>query len=87
MELGKNYTKPHDINHVDKSEDWLKAALVFVKSLSYLLEQNEGICIHLENDMKLLFPNVDKVIVYKSDTQVKILECNKDLKDGQMVKW
>ena len=85
MKLGKNYTKPNLPNHEDNPKDWLASSLIFSKTISHLLKPNEGIVIELENDMKLLMPDYDKVVVYNDDKQIKIMECNEDIEEGQMV--
>ena len=84
-EIGKNYTKPNLPNHEDDPKDWLATSLLFSKTIGHLLKPNEGIVIELENDMKSLIPNQDKVIVYHNKNQISIVECNSDFKDGQMV--
>lgn len=83
--LGKNYTQPGDFDHEDDPEEWLTSSLIFAKALGKLLRENEGVIIKLEGDMKILWPDVDKIIVCNYDDMIHIANCEEDLPDGQMV--
>ena len=68
---------------MEKSE-LLIVSLLFKKALSKLFIPNNGIIIKVENDMKPMFPGIDKVIIYKDiDDEVKIIEYDGDLEDGE----
>jgi hypothetical protein len=81
-----NYTNPEDQEHEDRPEDWLNSALIFARTLGLILRENEGMIVDLQGDM--IFPgeeSVKKVIVYSRDKQIRILECEDDLPEGQFV--
>jgi hypothetical protein len=79
-----NYTNRQDPDHQDKPEDWLKATLIFARTLSLLLETNQGIVVELKGDAKTDLETVEKVIVYKNETgQILVTECDSRLQDGQ----
>ena len=79
-----NYTNPNSEKD-DDPKDWLSSALIFTGALSHLLQENEGVVVHLKGDMNLMFPDIDKVIVYRTDTQIRIVDCSDDLPDGQLI--
>ena len=86
--LGKNYTQPGNSDHTDGAGDWLASALIFGGAIGHILRENEGVVVKLKNDMlKLNLVDTDfgKVIVYKHDTQIHIVNCDQDLKDGQLI--
>lgn len=87
--LGKNYTQAHKEDHVDEADDWLASALIFAGALGHILRENEGVVVKLKNDMlKLnLVPTTDygKVIVYNYNDQIHVVNCDQDLKDGQLI--
>jgi hypothetical protein len=87
--VGKNYTRPNDKEYEDDPEDWLASALVFGKALGHMLRENEGVVVKLENDMldlKVLEEtDFNKVIVYNHGDQIHIINCDQDLKDGQLI--
>jgi hypothetical protein len=81
-----NYTRPNDPDHEDSSQDWLNSSLIFARALGLLLEEGEGVVVDLKGDMS--FPgdlDVAKVIVYSKDSQIRVLECDEDLEEGQFV--
>lgn len=84
-----NYTKPNDENHEDTPLDWLSSALIFAGALGNILKENEGIVVKLRGDMKLglswLVENIDKVIVYSQDNEIRIMEADDHLEEGNMV--
>lgn len=73
---------------IDEStpEEWLNSSLIFARTLGLILKENEGMIIDLRGDM--FWPGeeeVTKVIVYSKDSQIRILECEEDLPEGQFV--
>jgi hypothetical protein len=85
LPLGKNYTHPDDPQHQDDPEEWLATSLIFAKALGNILQENEGIVVKLEGDMKMLWPIADRVIVCKYDDMINILNCEEELPDGQLI--
>lgn len=83
--LGKNYTKPNDMKHVDKPEEWLGFTLIASKALGHLLKQNEGVVVELSGDMITLLPDTKRVIVYNGDNMIHVIKCEEELSDGQMI--
>lgn len=81
-----NYTQPNEQEHEDNPEEWLASALVFARTLGFLLKENEGIVIDLKGDMIDLFPaDIKKIIVFSKDNQIKIDVCDEDLEEGQLI--
>lgn len=80
-----NYTKPDSPGHVDRPTDWLKTSLVFAAALGKILQENEGISIDLTGDMPEYFPGMKRVIVFKENEMVKIMENDQPMPNGQMV--
>lgn len=81
-----NYTRPNDPDHEDSPEDWLSGATIFARALSLMLRENEGIVVDLKGDMKFTVdPTARKLIVFLEDRQIKIIPCEEDLPEGQMV--
>ena len=68
-----------------KSEDLTFSTLAFARALGYCLQENTGIVIESTPEMKKLQPNFDKVIVFRANNQLNIVECHDDLKDGQPI--
>lgn len=70
----------------DSPEEWLNSSLIFARTLGLILNENEGMIVDLKGEM--FFPgneSVDKVIVYSKESQIRILECDEDLPEGQFV--
>jgi hypothetical protein len=81
-----NYTKPNDPDHIDNPQDWLNSALIFARTISLMLKENEGIVVDIIGDAKFLpDPEVSKVIVFKKDGMTRVIECDEDLEEGQYV--
>jgi hypothetical protein len=81
-----NYTNPNDPNYQEKPEDWLNSSLIFARTLGLIFKENEGMVVDLRGDM--FFPgdnDIKKVIVYSKDSQIKVVECEDDLLEGQFV--
>jgi hypothetical protein len=83
--LGKNYTHPDDPDYEDEPEDWLSSSLIFAKALGIFLKENEGIVVELEGDMKVLWPDIEKVIVCNIEDMIHIMNCDDNLPNGQLV--
>jgi hypothetical protein len=82
-----NYTNPNDPDYQDRPEDWLNSALVFARALSLILKEREGIVVDIKGDAQFqMDPEVKRVIVFKEDLMVRIIECQADLEEGQYVK-
>src|SRR3989304_9567070 len=83
-----NYTKPHDMTHTDKPEDWLNSALLFAGALGHVLKEREGVVVDIQGDVKmdnLLERGCTKVFVYASEKQIHISECWDDIPAGTLV--
>jgi hypothetical protein len=78
-----NYTNPDDPNHQDSPDEWLNSALIFAGALGELLKENEGVVVDI-TDSDADFDGVSKVIVYKSDGMIRIIESDEGLQGGQM---
>jgi hypothetical protein len=82
-----NYTNPNDPDYQDRPGDWLNSALVFARALSLILKEREGIVVDIKGDAQFqMDPEVKRVIVFKEDLMVRIIECQADLEEGQYVK-
>ena len=79
-----NYTRPNDLEHEDKPEDWLNSALVFAQAIGHLLKENEGVVVELKGAAKEGF-ETPKVIVYNGERRIHVTECDDNLNAGQMV--
>lgn len=81
-----NFTNPSDPSYEDKEEDYIASALVFCRALGFILQENEGIVITKVGEIKKWKKfSTDKLIVYKRSSQINIIECEQDLKDGQII--
>jgi hypothetical protein len=81
-----NYTNAEDLNYQDRPEDWLNSSLIFARTLSFILQENEGMIIDLHGDMNFFNDeSVKKVIVYKNEGKIRVIECEDDLPEGQFV--
>ena len=81
-----NYTNPNDFNYDDTPEDWLNSSMIFARALSLSLEENEGIVVDMKGNMEYTpDPSVEKVIVFKSQNQICIIECEDDIEEGRYV--
>lgn len=68
-------------------QDWLKASMIFAKTLGFMLNEDEGIVTDL-NDMTKIDgqEDVTKVIVFKQHNQVHIAPCDQDIPEGTYLK-
>ena len=82
-----NYTKPNNKNYKDKPEDWLFYSLIFTRTLSFLLNENEGVLIDLKGDMLELHPELSRVIVFNNGEQIEVIEASErtDLNEGDII--
>jgi hypothetical protein len=81
-----NYTNANDPNYQDKPEDWLNSSLIFARTLSLILREGEGIVVDIVGDARFqMDESVKKVIVFKREGQVIVIECTEDLEEGQYV--
>lgn len=81
-----NYTNANDPDYQDRPEDWLNSALIFARTLSLILNEEEGMVVDITGDVKFqMDENVKKVIVFKKDAQIHVVECEEDLPEGQFV--
>ncbi len=81
-----NYTNPNNIDHNDTPGDWLNSSLIFARSLGLIFKENEGVVVDLMGDMRFDEEgNIKKVIVFKSNDMVRVIECEEDLKEGSWV--
>jgi hypothetical protein len=81
-----NYTRPNDPDYEDRPEDWLNSSLIFARTLSLILQENEGMIVEIQGDMNFFNDeSVKKVIVYKNEGKIRVIECEDDLPEGQFV--
>lgn len=81
-----NYTNSNDPNYEDRPEDWLNSSLIFARTLSLILQENEGMIVEIQGDMNFFNDeSVKKVIVYKNEGKIRVIECEDDLPEGQFV--
>lgn len=64
-------------------QDWLNASFLFAKALNLILNPNEGIVVDVDDSINL--PDVAKVIVFKSDNQIHLYNCEDDYPEGTVV--
>ena len=79
-----NYTKPENENHTGSPEDWLNSSLIFARTLSLILKENEGIVVELKGDMDL-GEGIDKVIVFRSQNMTRVVPLKEDLPEGTWI--
>jgi hypothetical protein len=79
-----NYTKPELEDHADSPQDWLNSSLIFARTLSLILKENEGIVVELKGDMNL-GDDIEKVIVFKSQNMTRVVPLEEDLPEGTWI--
>jgi len=67
------------------SNEILITSLLFKKALNNLLKNNEGMVVSVEDKMKPMFPGVEKVLVFKKDDEIHIMEYEGDLENGEFI--
>lgn len=60
-------------------------ALLFKKTLNNLLTENSGMIVSIDDKIKPLFPGQEKVLVYKKNDDIDIMNYNGDLEDGEYI--
>jgi len=65
---------------------WMKPALIFARTLSNILEENQGIVTYV-NESTIIdgYENVDKLIIYRKNGQIHIAPCEEDIPEGMTV--
>ena len=82
----ENNTNPEENENQINQRDWFKASLIFAKTLGFLLQEDEGVVINLNEMTKIEGQDdVNKVIVFKKEEQVHIFKFEEDLPEGTMV--
>ena len=66
--------------------DWQNTSTIFAKALAYLLAENEGVILDVDEETFFeLDSETDKIIVYYKDKKVCIGSCERDLEEGTIV--
>lgn len=69
-------TQPNEIN-------WQVPAMIFARTLSLILDENQGIVVNLEPLTKITdHEDINQVIVYKKDNQVHIAPSEDNFEEG-----
>ena len=63
----------------------LLLSMFFKKALINILENNTGIIISVDNEIKPLYPGIDKIVIYKLNDNIKIMDYDGDLVDGETI--
>ena len=67
-------------------QDWYKAAMIFAKALGWILDEDQGIIVDLNETTKIPeLDDVNKVIIFRKDNQVHIAPCTEDIAEGETV--
>jgi hypothetical protein len=81
-----NFTRPDDPMRNDKPDEWLGSSLLFCRAIALILQDNEGIVVvQPEEAKKMKMFKSNKVIVFRQDKQIQIIECEDTLKEGQIL--
>jgi hypothetical protein len=83
-----NYTRPNNEGYKDSPEDWLNSALIFSRTISLLLEENEGVVVSIKGDaINPINPKSDRVVVFYKDKQIHIDDIqDPNLKEGDFIR-
>jgi hypothetical protein len=82
----ENNMNPEENENQINQRDWFKASLIFAKTLGFLLQEDEGVVINLNEMTKIEGQDdVNKVIVFKKENQVHIAPCEQDIPEGGFV--
>lgn len=79
------------MENIDNSIDnpdvgWMKPALIFARTLTNVLDENQGIITYVnENTIIDGHENVDKLIIYRQNNQIHIAPCEEDIPEGMVV--
>lgn len=68
-----NYTKPNSKDYEDTPEDWLLAALLYSKTLGFVIPEGSGIVVDLVGDMLDLYPDTKRVIVHNNGEHIAVV--------------
>ena len=60
-------------------------ALLFKKTLNNLLSDNEGMIVSIDNELKPLFPGQEKVLVFKKENIIDVMNYDGDLENGEFI--
>ena len=60
-------------------------ALLFKKTLNNLLSENEGMIVSIDNELKPIFPGQEKVLVYKKNDTIDIMNYEGKLENGEFI--
>ena len=77
-----NYTKPDDLDHHDKPEDWLNSSLMFAAALGHLLEENTGVVVDVKGDMINPVNDSKKIIVFNKGDMIVVDTFEQNLPAG-----
>jgi len=72
-------------NNNDSNNDNIITSLFFKKALNKLLENNTGIILKVDNEIKPIYPGVDMILVFKYQDNIKIINYDGDLDDGETI--
>lgn len=84
-EIGKNYTRPNDPDHVDNPKEWLNSALIFANALGHLLDKNTGVVVEIKGDAVNPVGKSKKVVVFNMDSMIIIDDYSGNLEEGERV--
>ena len=82
-----NYTNPNSTEN-DSPEDWLNGALIFARTLSLILREDEGIVVNVKGDMvNPINPESKQVVVFKKDGMIHIDDIQQDdMNEGDSIR-
>lgn len=80
----ENNIESNQTKDLANPQDSLNAALIFARTLSLILQENQGIVVELTNNIQL-GDDASKVIVFKHNEQIHIYKCEDDLAEGTAV--
>jgi hypothetical protein len=72
----KGDTMEHEVEEPNDFEGALLCSRVFAVALSYLLEDNQGVVVEIEQDPDLDVQQGEKFLVYKSHGDVAMISCD-----------
>jgi len=58
---------------------------MFKTTLLHLFDESEGIIIRVDDKLKLLFPNVEKVLIFNHFGELKVIPYDGDVNVGQKI--
>ena len=63
----------------------LISSIFFKAALINILENNTGVIIAVSNDIKPIYPGVDKVLIIKVNDEIKIMDYDGDIAAGETI--